>query len=245
MMNQRGQIMIFVVTALLIIVAVAVYFVWISPSSSIGRITGLSFESCVESASVEAIKELEKTAGIESKFTYPYNGDKVPYLCYTDEFYKTCTVQEALLTRQFEKNLKALTKDKVQSCYDSNVNSLRSQGYEVKEGQLEFEPSLELGRVKISIKAPTTIDSASFSKVDLSFQSPIYEMLMFASTITQQEARFGDSDLDSLRLYYPDYIFLKTKRGDGTTIYTIKSKKFGDEISFASKSLPWPAGYER
>jgi len=69
-------------------------------------------------------------------------------------------------------------------------------------------------------------------------------MLMIATSLLQFEAKYGDSDTSSMMIYYPDYIIDKIKRDDGTTVYILENKEFGNKFQFASRSLAWPAGYD-
>ena len=73
--------------------------------------------------------------------------------------------------------------------------------------------------------------------------SPVYEMVMIATSILQFEAKYGDFDTSSMMMFYPDYIIDKIKRSDGTTVYILENKIFGNKFQFASRSLAWPAGY--
>lgn len=246
MENKRGQVTIFVIIALMIAIGVIVFFMWVRPSLDFKGGPSLGFEGCVKDSITEAVDILEKTTGLGSSgFTYQYKGKDIPYICYTNNFYQTCTVQKPLLKKNFEKALKEMVEDEIQACYTSSINSLKAQGYEVTNGNLKYETLFEPGVIRIPIQAPTTVNSQSFAKLNVEINSPIYEMVMIATSILQQESRFGDSDTAAFMNYHPDYVVLKMKRDDGTTIYTIRSKLFGNEMQFASRSLAWPAGFDR
>ena len=68
-------------------------------------------------------------------------------------------------------------------------------------------------------------------------------MLMIATSILQFETSYGDSDISTLMLYYPDMAIEKVKRSDGTTIYIIEDKQSKLKFQFASRSYAWPPGY--
>ena len=241
---KKGQVTIFIILGVLIVSAVVVFFLYVQPRLQSGGTGKLGFEGCVEDAIKQSVSELESSVGIlNPELTYMYDGREYVYLCYTEDNYKTCVVQKPFLKQEFEESVREISKESVKNCYDSSLSELKSRGYEVTSGKIDYNVSLELGRVLVDINAPTTIGSSSFKKFSVAFNSPIYEMIMLATSIVQFETGYGDADTDSLRGYYPDYMITKLKRGDGTTIYNIKHKELNDEISFASKSLVWPAGF--
>ena len=94
------------------------------------------------------------------------------------------------------------------------------------------------------LSAPTSIGGSRFTRFNVKLNSPVYEMVMIATSILQFESRYGDSDVSTIAFLYPDYFVEKLKMGDGTTIYSLEHKTMGNEFRFASKSLVWPAGYD-
>ncbi len=243
-MEKKGQVTIFIIMGIVIVSAVLVFFLWAKPTylSEGGR--KLNFENCVEDVVEQTISDLEKNAGFEDpKFTYKYNGEEFAYLCYTNEYYKTCTVQVPFLKNNFDEQMEAAIKDKVNTCYSNSISELEAQGYSVTKGEVTYDVLIEPGVVRVEIEAPTVVGSSSFAKFNVRINSPIYDMVMLSTSILQFESSYGDFDTSSAMLYYPDYIIGKIKRSDGTTLYTVENKIFGNKFQFASRSLAWPAGY--
>jgi len=241
---KRGQITIFVLVGVLIVAAIIVAVLWVKPEIIFKEGTSFGFEACVKDAVHQGIKTLEKNGGyINPGFSYTYFGQKVPYLCYTPNYLELCTVYEPLLIKNFEEELKASTNERIKTCYSNSLKNLKSQGYEVTEGEIKTEILLELGLVKISIDAPTIIGSQNFEKFNFQLNSPVYETLSIATSILQFESSYGESNIDSIMILYPDYLIEKMKQGDGTTIYSIKQKTFKTEFWFATRSLVYPPGY--
>ena len=244
-LNKRGQITIFIIVAIVIVSSILVFFLWAKPTYFSDVKKGLNFDNCVKDAVEQSIKELELKAGfINPEFNYDYNGEKFTYLCYTDKYYETCSVQVPFLKNSFEEQMKILVRDKINTCYTNSISDLKSQGYSVTQGNLEYDILIEPSVVRVEIDAPTIIGSQSFARFNIEINFPIYEMLMIATSILQFETKYGDSDISSLMGYYPDYIIDKIKRSDGTTIYILENKIFGNKFKFASRSLAWPAGYD-
>ena len=121
--------------------------------------------------------------------------------------------------------------------------ALRSEGFDVVSGPVDFDLKLELGRIVLDIRAPTSVGNTVFTRFSIQENSPIYELLFMATGIIGSEIDNGDSPLDAYEFFYPDYNFDKLKQGDGTTLYFIESKLYGDKIAFASRSFVFPPGF--
>ena len=244
MKDRRGQVTIFIIVGILIVAAIVVFFLYVKPKIDLQGTKRIGFEGCVEDATLLAIGELGKSGGVNNpEFTYKYIDEDYTYLCYTNEFFKTCTVQVPFLKQTFERELEKKIKDPVETCYSNAVSELKSQGYDVVSGKVDYNVSVDIGTVSVKIDAPTRVGSGSFARFNVVIDSPIYEMLMLATSVMEYEVSYGDSDLDTIRLLYPDFTLKKIKRGDSTKIYIVGSKISGDEFRFASKSLVWPVGY--
>ena len=243
-MEKRGQVTVFIIIGIIIVSAVLVFFLWAKPTyfSDAGR--GLGFEGCVEDAVEDAVEELELKAGfVNPEFTYSYDGMELTYLCYTNAYYETCSVQVPFLKNTFDEQMEVLIRDEVDACYDASVNDLKGRGYEVVSGTVEYDVVIEPGAVRVEIGAPTTVGSTRIARFNVRVNAPTYDMVMLATSILQFETKYGDADVSSMMLLYPDYIIDKIKRGDGTTVYILEHKDLGNKFQFASRSLAWPAGY--
>ena len=245
--NKRGQITLFVIIAILIVGIALIFFLWIKPNyiqSSSGK---PYLDQCVEDSVNNAVLELGKQGGYKDpEFSYLYQSEKTAYLCYTEEYYKQCIVQEPFLIQHFKENLKSRIQKDVESCYENSVEELRREGYDVSQGIPNFEIELQPAKTIIQIQAPTTVTKETaqkFNKINVEINSPIYNILMIATSVLQQEAKYGDSDVTSMMVFYPDLIINKLKQGEGTKIYIIEDKQSKIKFQFASRSLVFPPGY--
>ncbi len=242
--NKRAQLTIFIILALIIVSGILIFFLWVKPVYFTSGGKALKFEKCIEDSMEQAIEELSKNAGyVNSEFTYMYLDEAIPYLCYTNLYYKTCTIQKPFLKQHFQNNLAKVIREKVDSCYENSVDDLRVAGYEVSSGEIDFSVELEPGKVNLLIEAPTSVGTQRFTRFNVGVNSEIYNILMVATSILQYETTYGDADTSSLMLFYPELKVTKMKRSDGTTIYVIEHKERGTKFQFASKSLVWPTGY--
>jgi hypothetical protein len=242
--SNSGQVTLFIVLAILLVVVILVFFFYVEPTYISDRSSGPKFDNCVRDVMEQSIDKLSSSAGyLSPEFTFKYNGEDLVYLCYTNEYYKTCTVQQPFLKQNFENELEKEVRSKIDLCYQNSLDELKAQGYEVTNGVLKYDILFEPGIVRIEIDAPTTVGSQSFKKFNVILNHPIYDTVMIATSIIQSEAHYGDADTTGLMLYYPDYIIDKLKQGEGTTVYIIQNKLFNYKFKFVSRSLAWPAGY--
>ena len=243
-MKKKGQVTIFIIVGIVIVISILSFFLFIKPNYFSGKSASLNFEGCVKDSVEQGIQQLEKKAGsINPAFTLMHLGEKITYLCYTNEFYKTCTVQNPLIKQHFENELTTAIKESINICYSNSVGNLRAEGHEVISGEVSYEVNLELGVVRVSIDAPTNVGALKFKKFNVEFNSPIYEMIMLATSLIQTESKSGETDTNYIMLLYPDYLIEKKEQGDGTRIYTIGSKLFGNKFKFAVRSLVFPPGF--
>jgi hypothetical protein len=244
MKKKKGQVTLFIVIGIVIVAAILIFFLYVQPRFDFEGTKKVGFEGCVEDAVIASVGELGKTAGYGSpEFTYKYQGEDYVYLCYTNEFFKTCTIQKPLLKQHFESELGKKLEAEIDECYSNSISQLRNEGYDVVSGDVDYEVLLDFGTVRVDIDAPTTVGSGQFTKFEVVVNSPIYEMIMIANSILSYEVNYGDYNTDLSRLLHADYNVRKITRGDSTTIYMISNKIGGPEFRFASRSLVWPAGY--
>ncbi len=243
--NRKGQVTIFILVGILIVSALLIFFLWARPTYFSDGTGVKGFEGCVEDVLEDGIGELEGKAGfVDADFSYAYMGEDLTYLCYTNDYYQTCTVQVPFLKNVFEENLEMLIRNEIDACYDASLESLRNQGYEVVSGGVDYEVAIEPGAVRLEIDAPTSVGSSQFARFNVGVNAPVYEMVMIATSILQFESKYGDADVSQMVLFYPDYYIEKVKRGEGTTVYILEHKVFGNKFKFASRSLVFPAGYD-
>ncbi len=244
--SKRSQVTLFIIIAIVIVAGLLVYFLWIGPTyvSPSGK---LQFEKCVKEVIEKNIEKLGINGGfVNPEFTILYQDEEIPYLCYTNLYYEPCINQMPFLINNFANNLKEMSEDEIWACYEAGLKELKRQGYEVIEGDKNLEIELNPNRVNVIIDAPVVLGgegSQKFTRFNIAVDSRIYEMTALATSIIQFETRYGDSDTTSMMTLYPNYRFDKFKQGDGTTIYIIEDKDYGNKFQFASRSLVFPPGY--
>ena len=111
---------------------------------------------------------------------------------------------------------------------------------------INVQASLIPNSVLVTINAPMTVSrggTSSFERFRVGTSSQLYDLVMLASSISNYEARYGDSDTLTYMLYYPDIRVEKKEQSDGSRVYILTHKPSNEKFIFASRSIAWPAGY--
>jgi len=253
LIKKRGQVAVFIIIAILIVIGIILFFLYrgmLFPQRQ-GSET-FSPESYLESCISPYIKSNLELQAAHGGFAAPeeyaeYNGDKVAYLCYTNEYFKTCVVQKPMIKSQVEKELGASVLDRAKECAQNLAQEYRSRGYGVELGTISSGLAILPGKISVSFIMPLTVtkDSStqSFDRFDIGVKSEMYDMLMISENIVTFEAELGDSEISSYMQYYPDIKVEKDKISDGSKIYTVTNVVTNEKFRFASRSLVWSPGY--
>jgi len=248
MSNKRGQVTIFIIIAILIVASILIFFLWIKPNISTPSTAGnLGIETCMKDVIEQESGNLAKSAGyFNPEFYYTYQDMKIGYLCYTNLYFQPCINQEPLLKQNFERELVKASQEKINKCYDNSLNELKRMGYNVVGENKDLKISVDSNKISVELDAPVVLskDSSSrFTKFNTEINSPIYNILMISTSIIQSETAFGDSDINSIMLLYPEYTIDKLKQTDGTTVYIIEDKQSKIKFQFATRSYALYPGY--
>jgi len=247
--EKRGQITLFIILAILIIGSLLFIF-W--PKIKIS-ITGANrpityIEKCVADKEFDNTIQLiaEQGGSAEPENYILFQDKKVEYLCYTNQYYKRCLVQKPLLKASMEQELAEALENKIIGCFDSLKKNLESAGYNVELDNISFQISLVPEKLIVDIDAPLRIEKGEteyFRKFRIEKQSHLYNLVMIGTTIIKNEAKFGDNEVVTYMIYYPDVKIQKLKQEDGSTIYILEDTETREHFIFASRSVAWPAGY--
>ena len=112
--NKKGQLTIFIIIAI-IIVAVLLFLFYPRIKTIVSGPSPSSYiEKCTEDATKEVLEKLEAQGGSLTPENYIlYEDNKVDYVCYTNEYYKRCTMQKPFLKQDIEKEITEYIEPKV------------------------------------------------------------------------------------------------------------------------------------
>lgn len=252
--NKKGQITLFVILAIIIVAALIIFFTYALPKiRAYFSNPQVSLENCLRDNIEEELPNILLSGGtLKPELYFMYEGGMVDYLCYTSEYYKTCTMQKPFIKKDIENQLKIVINANAQKCFDDYAEKLRVKGYVVSVSSenadltIQILPKEIVASLNNQITAKKGEETISYSGNNLfnaKISSNVYEILMVASSILNFEARYGDSNPETYMFYYKNLKIEKKKQSDGTKIYIITDKNTKEKFKFATRSLAWPPGY--
>jgi len=245
MRGRRGQITIFVILGILIVVAIAMIFVLYDntkpdKSTDAEQNPEGNIEACVKDQVEKAVDLIFENNGYveESEFVKEFKGEKVPYLCYTEFNYVRCIVKEPVLIEHLEVEIYDYINPKIGDCFESLKDSLERKGYDVEySGGFEFEVDLIPGAVKTTINRKLSIEKTGepkrFENYEVRFQSSLFDVANIVHEIIRQETLYCNSEYVELMRNYPHITIEKYQTGDLETVYTIEDTRANKIFKFA------------
>jgi hypothetical protein len=249
MENKKGQVTIFIVLAIIIVAGVIVAFFLfggIDGDSSNSENPKTFIENCMKEKVEESIDSVMRGGGVVDPFLYQMRNDKLyNYLCYQDSYYTTCVNQFPMLISVAEKEIKEDTLQELGDCFEELRLDLESQGFDVSLGVSSYNISLATGIVGVIIERDLSIvkggDSQRFSDFSLEILSPIYDLIVIAREIVNQESQFCHFEYSGFMAIYPKYDLKKTDY-DNSKLYRLIDRRSGKQFKFAVRSCVLPPG---
>ena len=249
--NKNGQVTIFIIIGVVIVVmGILIYLFYPQIKMTLGFGTdnpSAFIQECVE----EGIKNNLETLSLQGGSLEPghyilYDNEKVEYLCYTGEYYKTCVMQQPMLKSHIESEIKEGIKERVTECFDNLKKNYigKNYGVELMEGEMNIEllPKRVIAVFNHSLVL-TKDGTKTYDSFEVIVHNNIYELVSVTNSILKWETSLGDAETTTYMNYYHDLKVEKKKQSDGSTVYILTDRNNGNKFQFASRSVAWPPGY--
>jgi len=256
LINQvRGQVTIFIIVAILIVgLALTIYFLrpGATVTSGFNEINPNGFiQTCIEGDIEDAVEVVSLQGGsVEPEHFILYQDDKITYLCYTSEYYKTCSVQQALLKEHIESEIEDEIKDEVVNCFNELKRNYEERGYTVNLQPGNVRVELLPKRVVVTFSHTLNVTKTNTEKYgdierpfNVILNNNLYELVSIANSIIDWESTYGKAETTIYMSYYQDLKVEKKEQQDGSTIYILTDRNTGNKFQFASRSGALPPGY--
>ena len=244
--GKRGQVTIFIILGLLFIVILAILFLLfrgVEPTINTADEENPQqyIDSCVGDAVEEAVEILMRQGGYLEPTNFKlYGNEKLPYLCYTRNYYEKCINQEPMLIEHLEKEITFYIKPKIEGCFVGLKTGLEKKSYEVTMGDLELDTDMTTGRIFVDVNNSFKMVKGGrideFEKFEVEVSHPLYDLAIVALEVVNQEAQFCNFEYLGYMIFYPDYDIRKFTTGDDVKIYTLRDLQSGKEFKFAIRS---------
>lgn len=252
MFDSRGQVTIFIILGIIIVAAgllVYSFYPQIKSTVSTTEENPPSYiRSCVEDDLKSAVDKVSLQGGSinPDNNSLLYENNKIEYLCYTSEYYRTCIVQQPMLMQHIESELKNAIQNTVDSCFNSMKDSYQKKGYDVTltPGD-ENVYLLPQGVIAIFNYTAALTKGGSTDRYDsfsVSLNNHLYDLVTTAESIISFEAVYGAAETTTYMTYYHHLKVEKILRDFYGKVYIITDRDTGDKFQFASRSQMWPPG---
>ena len=253
MRSKKGQIAIFVIISLVIVVSIALVFTLLKlgvGKAGIREDPQAYIRICAKEAIVEIEEQIFATNGYpntNNTNSMIYKGEKVPYLCKVSEFYTPCTPQEPLFVGKLGKNIKEYLDPRVQNCFQEIIKEFEREGYDVSlNGTGKVEVIFESNAIVVSTNKKITVikgdESRSYDNFRTEVNSPLYNLVDTAEKIVNFESTLCEFNHLNWMLNYPDIKIEKFSASDQTKVYTIIDRESEKNLDIAIKTCILPAG---
>lgn len=250
-MNNRGQIAIWIILALVIVASILVLLA-IKPKIIDGT-RGESIDpriyisSCARQVTLNTLDEMM----IHGGFTEPSNvitfkGTNVDYICKNTGNYQPCINQHPLLLREMREELISKITPEIESCFDSLKDELESSGAKVSVGEMNIDAEFAPDLARIHIERELTVEEDGGSKhyetFEFEFVHPVYDLVKVVNEIASQEAKYCSFEYIGYMLLYPDFDIRIAQLPDSNKIYTIQDIDSQKTMNVAIRSCAIPGG---
>ncbi len=241
----------FIIIALGLVGAMLIYLIVRGDQNPFGLFDGdeepaTFVRTCVRDTARETIATMLPQGGFVTPSNYIlYGGAQIEYICSTPNFYDTCTMQHPSFTTVLQEELRAEITDEISACYTSLEENLRDEGFSVSAEGEDILVTVLPGTVRVEVQRSITYTGESTQTVPhvtTSFQTPLYEFGMLASTIANAEAANCDFDYILYMQNYPQWDLRKWTTSDGSKIYTMHDLESDTTMNIATRGCVLPAG---
>lgn len=253
-MTKRGQVAIFVIVAIVILVAVVSFAIFYARKSivenAVQRDNGIEsmLDSCVRAGMQKEADAIIPQGGfLEPRNYREFENFKVAYLCYNNNYYEPCITQYPVyltqIAREFEKDIH----EEIASCFAKIDEDLRAKGKEVSSSETKtniiLRPDIIGAEIEREMQIRDKDGSQKYNSFTVSLKNPLYDLAYVAQEITRQEARYCYFETVGFMLLYPDFDIRKRHMSDGTEIYSITDLESGYKMNIAIRGCAIPAGF--
>ena len=257
MKSKRGQVTIFIIIAVVLVIVIALFIIFrksLAPSLPWVKEENPEayLKSCIEDKIYEGVKELSLVGGtlnnknsIHFMFTEEGVYRNISYLCYNQNYYYPCVIQEPMLLKHLSDELEDYISTDVRECFNKIAEDL-DDTYDVSANYNGFDLDLGSKKIILNIDGKLSLSRIGETKTlegfSLSIPTPFYDVAKVVQEIISQEAEYCNFEYVGYMVFYPQYKIQKYTTGDGVHIYTVEHKETKEKFRFAIRGCVIPPG---
>ncbi len=249
--GKRAQVTIFIIIAILVIaigVLIYMYYPRLRPTISVESQNPPAYiQECMEEKISETADILSLQGGsVAPEFYYNYEKNKIEYLCYTNQYYQSCVVQQPMLIQHIQSEILNEIEDETVSCFNSMKESYENKGYDVNMKPGDTVVELLPGKIITTFNYEFVItkgDTERYENFKIVLDNNLYELAAITNSIINWETQYGDAEITTYMNYYHYLKVEKIKQIDESTIYILTNRDTEKKFQFASRSYAFPPGH--
>ncbi len=244
-MQKRGQVSVFVIVGIVIILAMVLIFMLIRSAQEKAKETRNPRQylqtqledikkianKCITDETSEALKDLYDGGGHLNPVRYSdYYGKKVTFLCYKVD--ETVPCYNMMFTKNdINEELKPKLENGISSCMNSGLTAFRNQDYELETGEFSLDFVFEEEALLVTVNYPITLTRATVSEKEDTFKKEIitnfWKAAELASNILELESSGQEVNIPSLSSSNV-YFEISRKNVLGGDLYILHSRSTDD-----------------
>ena len=264
--KKRGQVTIFVIIAIVIVIGIAAYFILTKQEKAttldpvenpVGYI-----EDCMKLSTQKVLPSITRSGGLLApKKAFYFNETNVTMVCSSMGYGKLCTNRHPMISVEIENQIIKSIKPSVDSCFAKLKTSFKN--YDYREIGNTSYLNIDIVSGMIIVKADKKISYTKNSQTSMingfnsKVNSDLYDFIIIQNKILNEEvscdcemeschAYQTRSEIDGSKFGVTNFVASvgNPKFGDGEEVYTIKSINTQEEFNFALRNcVRAPYGY--
>ncbi len=247
--NKKGQLTIFIILGIAILIILIVLFSRAGDFRFIllGKTPAERIEECSLEYLEKGMEIISLQGGsINPENYYLYKGNKLEYICYNEESFQECVMQKPLLKQSVEEELTKFVRSNIDVCLENVKMQAERTGSSVSYKEpvisVELVPGDVLMNIELDLKVSKGEESQLYRNIRTDVSSKLYDFVITANSITNIEAKYGDSDTGPY-MYKDKSLKVEKIKRDDNRIYILTDRKTGEKFMFIIKSIPIPPGW--
>ncbi|MGK0209293.1 MAG: hypothetical protein ACI83O_000565 [Patescibacteria group bacterium] len=250
--DKRGQLTLFVLAGVLIILAIVVFFLFfgadIETSEAPTKSPRVFIERCIFDAVTPSIIAVLANGGlIDTAFAIKYKDHDYNYLCYNGDYYGKCYNNYPMLQRISEEQIRSDSVLRVDECFTELFDDYDSRGLGVTEnGVLNYSVEIIPGSVRLRVNREFSATKGEsneiFTDFDMTIPTDLYDLIGVARGIVNSEAQYCYFETNGFMVLYPEY---NVSRFDyyESKIYEVQNRQTKEVLAFAVRSCAYAPGF--
>lgn len=249
--KKKGQVTLFIIIAI-IVVALAVLFYLLLKNINQNKVITENPSDYIDKCMREKISETLDTLSLQGGSIVPSNGyylyqnNTIEYLCYTNQYYSPCVVQQPILLQHIQKEILSNIEEETQECFNDMKKDYEKKGYSVNMNEGNTTVDILPDRILTNWGYEVTLtkgDTNRYTNFKIELIRDTYRFVAITNSIIQWESVYGNAETTTYMNYYHDLKVEKQKQIDGTTIYILTNRDTNENFQFASRSYVFPPGF--